>query len=38
MQSSRLNRETRINIQQIIMTLTMLVSDTRHVDVFQAYN
>jgi hypothetical protein len=34
----RLNREARVNICQIIMTLTMLLSDTRHVDGFRAYN
>jgi hypothetical protein len=38
MGSSRLNREARIHIQQIIMTLTMLLSDPGHADGFQAYN
>jgi hypothetical protein len=38
MGTSRLNREARVNICQIIMTLTMLLSDPRHVDGFQAYN
>jgi len=38
MGTSRLNREARVNIRQIIMTLTMLLSDTRHVDGFRAYN
>jgi hypothetical protein len=36
--SSRLNRETKINKQQIIMTLTILISDARHADGLQAYS
>jgi hypothetical protein len=32
MGTSRLSREARINIQQIIVTLTMLLSDAGHAD------
>ena len=38
MGTSRLSREARINIQQIIVILTMLLSDAGHADRFQAYN
>jgi hypothetical protein len=38
MGTSRLSREARINIQQIILTLTMLLSNARHAEEFQAYN